>query len=262
MSLKIATWNVNSVRARLDSVLSWIDRARPDVLCMQEIKVVDDLFPREPFASRGYRVETFGQKTYNGVALLSREPFENVTRGFPDDKSDADRRLIAATVAGIRIVNVYVPNGRAVGSPFFQQKLDWLRRLRRALEEMTSPRDDLVLCGDFNVAPDDRDVYDPEGYRDQLHCHPEERKALAELAEYGLVDVLRRHHAEGGLYSWWDYRQGAFRRDLGLRIDIIYATAALAERCAAVTIDREPRKGPAPSDHTPVVAEITMSARA
>ncbi len=256
MTLKIATWNVNSVRARLDSVLGWLDRAQPDVLCMQEIKVVDELFPREPFESRGYRIETFGQKTYNGVALLSRLPLENVARGFPEENSDAERRLIAATAAGIRIVNVYVPNGRAVESPFFQQKLDWLRRLRRYLEEASSPGDALLVCGDFNIAPDDRDVYDPERYRNQLHCHPEERKALAELMEFGLVDALRSHHGEAGLYSWWDYRQAGFRRDMGLRIDMIYLTAVLAENCSAVMIDRAPRGGLSPSDHTPVIAEI------
>ncbi|MBI2963168.1 MAG: exodeoxyribonuclease III [Deltaproteobacteria bacterium] len=254
--MKLASWNVNSIRARLDRVVEWIDRNRPDVLCLQETKVADDLFPREPFESRGYQVTAFGQKTYNGVAIVSRQPAADVVRGLPLPNPDPGSRLLCATVADLRVVNVYVPNGRAVDSPYFAQKLDWLRRLSGYLDETARPSDAIVLCGDFNVAPEDRDVHDPAAYRDQVHCHPEERKALAEVAAFGLIDVVRRHHPESGLYSWWDYRQGAFHRNRGLRIDHVWATESVAARCSGAAIDRDARKGKQPSDHAPVIAEI------
>jgi exodeoxyribonuclease III len=254
--VKFATWNVNSIRARLDRVLEWLDRVAPDVLCMQETKVTDELFPREPFERRGYRVMAFGQKTYNGVAIASRRPLESTERGFAKHCADPGCRLIAATTADVRVVNVYVPNGRAVASPHFAAKLEWLRSLRRYLDDVARPNEAILVCGDFNVAPEDRDVYAPELFRNQVHCHPEERKALVEIAEFGLVDVFRRHHAESGLYSWWDYRLGAFHRNWGLRIDHIWASESLAARCTSASIDREARKGKQPSDHAPVVVEI------
>jgi exodeoxyribonuclease-3 len=253
--VKLASWNVNSIRARLDRVVEWLDRVGPDVLCMQETKVGDELFPLEPFRSRGYHAAIFGQKTYNGVAIVARSPLEGVVRGFPGDSETASR-LIAATVGGVRVVNVYVPNGRSVDSPHFALKLEWLRRLRRYLDETTRADERVAVCGDFNVAPEDRDVYDPVALRNQVHCHPEERKALAEVVAFGLVDVLRRRRPEAGLYTWWDYRQGAFHRNRGLRIDQIWMSEPLAARCTAVAIDREARKGKQPSDHAPVIAEI------
>jgi exodeoxyribonuclease-3 len=253
--VKLASWNVNSIRARLDRLVEWIDRVGPDVLCMQETKVSDDLFPLEPFRSRGYQATIFGQKTYNGVAIVARAALGRVDRGFPGD-SNPESRLIAATVDGVRLVNVYVPNGRAVDSPHFASKLEWLRRLRRYLDDTVRPDELVAVCGDFNVAPEDRDVYDPVAFRNQVHCHPEERKALAEVAAFGLVDVLRRHRPEAGLYSWWDYRQGAFHRNWGLRIDQIWMSEPLGARCTSASIDREARKGKQPSDHAPVIVDI------
>jgi exodeoxyribonuclease-3 len=254
--LKVVSWNVNSIRARLDRVVEWVDRTAPDVLCMQETKVADALFPREPFESRGYHVAVFGQPTYNGVAIVARTPIEQIACGLPEPNPDPGSRLIAATVAGVRVVNVYVPNGRAVDSPYFPMKLEWIRRLRAYLDESAKATDAIVVCGDFNVTPEDRDVYDPELLRNQIHCHPEERRALAEFAAFGLVDLFRRHHPEPGLFSWWDYRMGAFHRNWGLRIDQIWASGTVAERCTASSIDRDARKGKQPSDHAPVIAEI------
>jgi exodeoxyribonuclease-3 len=254
--LKLVSWNVNSIRARLHRVVEWIDRVNPDVLCLQETKVNDDLFPRDPFEARGYQLAVFGQKTYNGVAIASRTPLDRIDRGFPADPADSASRLIAATVAGIRVVNVYVPNGRSVDSPHFAQKLEWLRSLRGYLDATLTRGDAVAVCGDFNVAPEDRDVYDPEAFRNQVHCHPEERRALAELAEFGLIDLFRRYHPEPGFYSWWDYRQGALHRNWGLRIDHVWGSEALAARCSSASIDRDARKGKQPSDHAPVVVEI------
>ncbi len=257
-TLRLATWNVNSIRARVDRVASWLDREAPDVLCMQETKVTDDLFPREPFESRGYEVAFHGQKTYNGVAVVSRRGLSDVERGFPRGEGDSGSRLIAATVEGIRVLSAYVPNGRSVDSPQFGEKLEWLRRLRATLDETATPTQAIALCGDFNVAPEDRDVWDPVAFKDQVHCHPEERKRLAEVAAFGLVDVFRRHRPEPGIYTWWDYRQGAFHRNWGLRIDHIWMSEPLTARTTGVRIDREARKGPSPSDHVPVVAEIRL----
>ncbi len=257
-TLRLATWNVNSVRARVDRVASWLDREAPDVLCMQETKVADDLFPREPFEGRGYEVAFHGQKTYNGVAIASRHGLSGVERGFRRGEGDSGSRLIAATVEGIRVLSAYVPNGRAVDSPQFGEKLDWLRRLRATLDETATPTEPIALCGDFNVAPEDRDVWDPVAFKDKVHCHPEERKRLAEVAAFGLVDVFRRHRPEAGVYTWWDYRQGAFHRNWGLRIDHIWMSEPLAARTTAIRIDRDARKGPSPSDHAPVIVEIRV----
>jgi exodeoxyribonuclease-3 len=255
--MRIITWNVNSIRARVDRALALLARHEPDVLCLQETKVVDADFPREPFEQAGWHVETHGQPTYNGVALLSRRPPEAVERGLPDDGPDAPRRLLAGTFDGVRVIDVYVPNGKDAASEDFRFKLDWLARLERALAERQSPGDSLVLLGDFNIAPDDRDVYDPDAWRGKVHFHPLEHEALGRLHAWGLHDLLRWHHREGGLYSWWDYRGRAFRHDLGLRIDLILGTDPMAERCEACWIDREERAGPRPSDHAPVVADFT-----
>ncbi len=256
MPVKITTWNVNSIRQRLERVLAWIGRQAPDVLCLQETKVTDEDFPRDAFVAAGYRVETFGQKTYNGVALLAKAPLEDVERGLPDDAPDAQRRLIAATVEGLRIVNVYVPNGESLESEKFPFKLDWLARLERALAAALRADRPLVVLGDFNIAPEDRDVHDPEAWRGQVLFHPLEHAALARLRALGLTDLYRRHHAEAGRYTWWDYRMLGFPRNLGLRIDLILGTEAATKRSTACEIDRDERKGVKPSDHVPVTVEL------
>lgn len=252
--MRIATWNVNSVRSRLERVLAWTERERPDVLCLQEIKTTDDLFPLEPFVELGYRAEVFGQKTYNGVALLSLKPITRVVRNLPDDEPGAPSRLIAGTVGRVRIVNVYVPNGQSPESDKFVYKMDWLQRLRAFLEATAKPEDPLVLLGDFNIAPEERDVRYPDLWRGHIHFHPKEHAALARITSWGLHDLLRKHHEEGGLFSWWDYRQLAFQKNNGLRIDLILGTRKMLDRCTGVEIFRDERKGESPSDHVPVVA--------
>ena len=254
--VKIATWNVNSIRSRLDRVLDWTQRELPDVLCMQEIKTVDELFPAAPFVDLGYRIETYGQPTHNGVAILARKPLSNVVRGLPGDGPDAHRRLLAATLGKVRFVNVYVPNGQSPESEKFVYKMEWLDRLRAFLADSASPSDPLVLLGDFNIAPDERDVRYPEQWRGKIHFHPKEHAALARITSWGLSDLFRKHHEEGGFYSWWDYRRLAFQRNDGLRIDLVLGTAPILKRCKGSRIDREERKGEHPSDHVPVVVEI------
>jgi len=255
--MKIATWNVNGIRARQAQVQELIDREQPDVLCLQEIKTTDDGFPTDVFADLGYQAEVFGQKTYNGVAILSREPMTKVVRNLPDDEPDAPRRLIAATVGKIRIVNVYVPNGQSPESEKFVYKLDWLVRLRGFLDATAKPGGSLILLGDFNIAPEERDVRYIDLWRGHIHFHPREHQALARITSWGLYDLLRKHHEEGGLYSWWDYRQLAFQKNNGLRIDLILGTRPILKRCTGVEIHRDERKGESPSDHVPVVAEIS-----
>jgi exodeoxyribonuclease-3 len=252
--MKIATWNVNSVRARLPRLLGWLGRRRPDIVCLQETKVVDEDFPAAEIEAAGYRCAVFGQKTYNGVAVLARSEMSDVVRGLPDDPPDAQRRLIAVRVEGVRVVCVYAPNGGELGSEAYAFKLEWYRRLRRWLDEACDPASPLVLCGDLNVAPEDRDVWDPERWRGQTLFSEPEKAALAALTAWGLVDTLRLHRQEGGLYTWWDYRMGAFHRGWGLRIDHVLAAGPLAGRCLDVEIDRDERKGDKPSDHAPVVA--------
>jgi len=253
--MRLATWNVNSVRARLDRVLAWLSRHEPDLLALQETKVVDDAFPRLEIESLGYRVETYGQKTYNGVALLSRTPLEDVTRGLTGE--DPDARVIGARAGGIRVLNLYVPNGQEVGSEKYAGKLLWLDRLRSRLEEEHSPSEPLLLCGDFNIAPEDRDVYDPRRWKGKVLCSEPERERFRALLEWGLVDAIRSRTEEGGIYTWWDYRLSAFRRDWGLRIDHFLITNPLVSRVTSFTVDREERGGEQPSDHAPVVLELS-----
>ncbi len=254
--MRIATWNVNSLRARLEMVCNWLQQDGPDVICLQETKVTDDVFPLEPLTEAGYEAVFTGQKTYNGVAILSRLPLEDVALALPEAPGEDEKRFIAATIRGIHVVNVYVPNGQEVGSPKFDYKLAWLECLRTFLAATYTPDDALVLCGDFNVAPEARDVYDydAEKLEGEVLFHPDERAAFARLVAWGLGDTLRLHHQDEGLYSWWDYRGGAFRRNLGIRIDHILATPPLAQACTAVTLERELRRLPKPSDHIPVVA--------
>lgn len=254
--MKLATWNVNSVSARLPLVLKWLEAARPDVLCLQETKTIDEKFPAEALAALGYTSVTFGQRTYNGVAILSRSPAEDVQRGFPDDDETAHARLLAATVEGVRVVNVYIPNGAFVGSDKFFFKLDWMRRLRAFFDERYKKREKVLLCGDFNVAPEERDVHDPELWKGKILFSRREREALNEIKDWGFEDAFRLHTEEGGHFSWWDYRAGSFRRNAGLRIDHIWTSEKLAATCTASWIDKEPRTWERPSDHTPVVAEF------
>jgi exodeoxyribonuclease-3 len=256
--MTIATWNVNSIRARHERVLAWLAAAQPDVLCLQEVKVQEAEFPAIEFRAAGYSAAVFGQKTYNGVAILSREPPEDVVRGLADAGAEADSqaRLIAATIGGVRVLSAYVPNGETVGSEKWAYKLRWLERLRAYLDVRCDPERPLVLCGDLNVAPEPRDVYDPAAWEGEVLFHPEARAALERVRSWGLIDVLRRHHAEPGLYSWWDYRQLAFPKNRGLRIDHVFASEPYARRSQDAFIDREARKGKQPSDHAPVVAKF------
>ncbi len=255
--MKVATWNVNSVLARTENVVSWLETARPDVACLQETKCIDDRFPCVEFETQGYGSALFGQATYNGVAVLSRAPVEVLRRGLPDDREDAQRRLLDIRTQGVRIINVYAPNGERVGSDKYSFKLAWYGRLRQYLDDHCRNDEPLILCGDFNVAPDERDVYDPLVWEGRILFSIPEREALQSLVSWGLVDLFRVHHAEPGLFSWWDYRAGAFRRNQGLRIDHVLATAPMAERCTGVEIDRQVRAKERPSDHAPVIAEFT-----
>ena len=252
--MKIATWNVNSITARLPLVKQWLETARPDVLCLQELKCTDEKFPAEELSELGYKSEVFGQRTYNGVAIVSQAPCTDVRRGLPDDEEGAQARLIAATVGGVRLVNVYVPNGQFVGSDKYRFKLEWMQRLRRFFDKEYEQSEQVLLCGDFNVAPEERDVHDPLQWEGHVLFSKYERKALEKIREWGFIDSFRLHHEEGGHYSWWDYRQGSFRRDNGLRIDHIWVSEPLAKRCTESWIDKEPRTWERPSDHTPVIS--------
>jgi exodeoxyribonuclease-3 len=254
--MKLATWNVNSVGARLPLVLKWLEAAQPDVLCLQETKCTDDKFPADAFTALGYESATHGQRTYNGVAILSRVPLTKVQKGFPDDDETAHARLLAATADGVRVVNVYIPNGAFVGSDKFFFKLDWMRRLRAFFDESYKKREKVLLCGDFNVAPEERDVHDPSAWAGKILFSHREREALAEIKDWGFEDAFRLHTEGDGHFSWWDYRAGSFRRNAGLRIDHIWTSEKLAADCTASWIDKEPRAWERPSDHTPVVAEF------
>ncbi len=254
----IATRNVNSIRARLERVTSWLHSHSPDVLCLQETKVVDADFPSRELRTLGYEVAVHGQKTYNGVAILSRTPLSDVTCGFGDGEDEAGARLLGATVGGVRVYSAYVPNGQVVGGEQYALKLRWLERLGRMLAERDEFAGRTALCGDFNIAPEERDVHDPDFWRTQVLFHPTARAALQRLCAPGLVDVFRQHEPGTGIYSWWDYRQLAFPKNLGLRIDLILASHELAERCRGAAIDRSARAGAGASDHAPVHARFEL----
>lgn len=254
--MKLVTWNLNSIRARTERLLAWLAIEQPDVVCLQETKVEDSAFPVDAMRAAGYEVAIFGQRSYNGVAIASRLPLADVTRGLGDDEPDEEARVIAATVGDLRIVNVYVPNGQELTSEKFPYKLAWYGRLRRLLERTSSPTASLVVCGDMNVTADDRDVWSPEKWAGKIHCSAPERAALAELKAFGLVDLFRKFNPDGGVYSWWDYRGVSFFKNQGLRIDHLLATAPVAARCTACTIDRNARKGQDASDHAPVTAVL------
>jgi len=253
--MKIASWNVNSLKVRLPQVLAWLAAHEPDVLALQETKLADDNFPAAAFADAGWQVRFSGQKTYNGVALVAREPVTDVVTDLPG-LEDPQRRVLGATVGGVRVYNLYVPNGSEVGSDKFAYKLDWLAHLHRHLREELGRHEDVLVTGDFNIAPADADVHDPAALAGQIHCSEPERAALGELLALGLEDTFRRFEQPEASYSWWDYRAAAFRRNLGLRIDLVLASKALAGRCLAAGIDIDPRRHERPSDHAPVLAEF------
>jgi len=253
--MKIATWNVNSVRVREGRLVAFLAREQPDVLCLQELKVVDGDFPHEAVRAAGYEAVTFGQKTYNGVGLLARVgvPMENVTRSFEDGDDDAQARVIAADVMGLRVVSIYVPNGGEVGTDKWAYKHSWLKRLRAYAQKLDLTRR-VAICGDINIAPEARDVAKPDRWKNSVLFHPELTAAFQDLLAIGLVDTQRLHHADSGPFTWWDYRMLAFPKGDGLRIDHIFASASLASSCTEVRVDRDERKGAQPSDHAPLIA--------
>jgi len=254
--VKIATWNVNSLKVRLEHVLAWIAREQPDVLALQETKTRDDNFPLDAFSERGYSSIFSGQAGYNGVAIVSRIPPDAVTLEIGGGYVDEQKRVLGATFGRLRIWSVYVPNGESVESDKFRYKLGWLAALRDLLAAELERHPHLLVAGDFNVAPEDRDVYDPAAWEGHVLCSPPERAALAAIRDLGLDDTFRLFEQTPGTYSWWDYRAGMFRRNRGLRIDLMLASRALSQICSSCRIDREPRGWDRPSDHVPVVAEF------
>lgn len=255
--MKLATWNVNSIRARLEHVLDWLATNRPDVLCLQETKVVDADFPLEAIRAAGYHAAYVGQKSYNGVATITRMPPTDVVTA-PSGLDGEQKRALAVTVDNLRVVNVYVPNGERIGSDKYDFKLRWLEALRQYLAADLARYPQLAIVGDFNVAPEDRDVYDPVAWQNQVLVSEPEREALRAVMDVGLIDAFRRFEQPAESYSWWDYRQGAFRRNRGLRIDHILCSTALAPHCTRCSIDRTPRAKERPSDHAPVIAEFGL----
>lgn len=253
--LRIASWNVNSLKVRLPHVLDWLATVQPDVLGLQETKTVDADFPAEALREAGYAVAYSGQKTYNGVALLSRTPAEDVVTDLPG-LADPQRRVLGATVGDLRVLNLYVPNGQEVGTDKYAYKLDWLEKLATCVEAELERHPKLVVMGDFNIAPDDRDVHDPQAWRGKILCSEPERAAFARLLALGLVDTFRLFEQPPATFSWWDYRAAGFRRNLGLRIDHVLASPALAGRCTASRVDVAPRRLERPSDHAPAIAEF------
>jgi exodeoxyribonuclease-3 len=272
--MRIATWNVNSLRARLEKVTWWLERARPDVLLMQETKLADDDVPRAVFGALGYELAHHGEGRWNGVAIASRVGIADVVANFgmplrpsatpevSDDEPLAEARMVSAVCDGIRVVSLYAPNGRVVGSPFYHAKLAWYERLARWLRDARDPGEPLVLGGDFNVAPEDVDVWDPTACHGGTHVSEAERQAFARLREWGLVDAYREHHREAGRFTWWDYRAGNFHKNFGMRIDHLLVTTPIAKRTIWAEIDREARKGkPVPSDHAPLVVDVDERGR-
>ena len=255
--MRIATWNVNSVRARLERLVPWLRQHEPDVVCLQETKCVDEQFPREPIEDLGYQIALHGQRTYNGVAILARDAIEDVARGFGVETFDGEARALGATIGDLMVLNVYVVNGREVGHERYDYKLEWLGALRDFVSERFPMDEKVVVCGDFNVTFDDRDVYDPERWRERILCSTPEREALAGVLGVGLEDSLRRFHEEGGVFTWWDYRTRGFERgNRGLRIDHVLLSPPAMDVCSSVEVDVDARRGKKPSDHAPVVATI------
>jgi len=253
--VKIATWNVNSLRVRIGHVLDWLQRENADVLALQETKTKDEDFPIDAFTEIGYQVQFSGQPTYNGVAIISRREMTDVRTDL-DGLDDPQRRVLAATIDGIRIHNLYVPNGQSVDSDKYQYKLKWLQALKDQVAQELAEHPNSILLGDFNIAPENRDVHDPAAWEGKVLCSDRERDALNTLMNLGFVDVFRNFEQDEKSYSWWDYRAAAFRRNMGLRIDLILASGVLPAGCTACRIDVDPRRLERPSDHTPVIAEF------
>ena len=254
--MKLATWNVNSLKVRLPHLTDWLAQARPDIVCLQELKLEDAKFPRAELQAAGFECAVSGQKTYNGVAILSAQPSTDVRMGIPGFQ-DEQRRVVAATIGGLRVVCVYCPNGQAVGSEKYDYKLRWFAALKAYLATELERHPALAVAGDFNVAPEDRDVHDPKAWEGQVHVSEAERAAWRALLDLGLKDAFRLFAQPEKVFSWWDYRMVAFRRNAGLRIDQILVSAELARRCTACSIDKAPRKLERPSDHAPVIAEFS-----
>jgi exodeoxyribonuclease-3 len=258
--VKLVTWNVNSIRQRLPRVLAFLERTTPDIVCMQETKVLDEAFPTEEFAAAGYVSVSFGQKAYNGVALLARDEPTDVVRGFPGDPAATESRVLAARIGDLHVIDVYAINGKAVATPTYELKLAWFDALAAWIRDTCDPAGDLIVAGDFNVAPADEDVHDVDRWRDKNLASEPERAKIAALREWGLIDLQRQHAGGPGPFTWWDYRLGAFHRGWGLRIDLVFAGRAVADRCVAVEVDREERKPTAgegkPSDHAPVIVTL------
>jgi len=258
--VRLATWNVNSLGARLPLVLEWMETNRPDILCMQETKLADEAFPAAAFAELGYDSAHHGDGRWNGVAIASRVGLDRPVCGLGSEEDAHGCRMLAATCGGVRVHSVYVPNGRSLDSEHYRFKLDWLARLRAYLAQHADPAGEVAVCGDFNIAPDDADVWDPAAFTGATHVSAPERAALREILDWGLEDVFRRFHPDGGVFSWWDYRAGNFHKGMGMRIDLVLLSKALAARAVSAEIDRNARKkspkGNKPSDHTLVVVEL------
>lgn len=260
----IATWNVNSIGVRLPHVLTWLVENKPDVLCIQETKTTDDKFPQAKFHELGYNVEFCGEKSYNGVAIISKAKALSVQKGFVGEPEGASKRLIEVKLESpiaklpISILNVYIPNGSEVGAEKYFYKLNWLEQLHQYISTRNKVDDLFLVCGDFNIATEDRDVWDAEALAGQILLSPAERESLQKIRDWGLVDTFRLHNQESKQYSWWDYRMGAFRRNMGMRIDHIWVTPELAKHCLSCVIDSAPRRLEKPSDHAPVVAEFAI----
>lgn len=251
--MRITTWNVNSLRVRMEHLCRWLADNAVDAIALQELKLADEHFPRAEIEALGLQAACYGQKTYNGVAILARSPLAAIENGMPSDP-DPQRRVIAATIGSLRLVNVYVPNGQAVDSEKYTYKLAWLERLRAYLASLLESHPHVLVVGDFNIAPEDRDVHDPAAWEGSVHVSAPERAALAKITALGFTDLFRRFEQPEHSWSWWDYRMNAFRRNHGLRIDLMLASSELAKHCTACTIDRAPRTWERPSDHAPVTA--------
>jgi exodeoxyribonuclease III len=260
--VKIVTWNINSLRARQERVFPWIEQHRPEVVCFQELKLEDADFPTDAYRDLGYHVATLGQKTYNGVAILSLDPLDDVTRGFADGGDESQARFLTATTYGMRVMSAYFPNGQGVGTEKYLYKLAWMKRLQAHLATRVAVDQPIALCGDFNVAPADLDVHDPALWREGIMCSTPERNALEAIRQLGFVDSLRLKHPDLRVFTWWDYRQLSFPKGKGLRIDHLFLTPPLADRLVDVTVDREQRKGKGASDHAPVTAVLRATVTA
>lgn len=254
---KLASWNVNSLKIRLEQVLEWFDAAEIDVLALQETKLIDEQFPSTAFLEKGYYIAYSGQKTYNGVAVISRQLITEVVTDVPEF-IDPQRRILASTIGGIRLINLYVPNGSAVDSDKYLYKLNWLEKVTAFIQEQLTRYEQVAVVGDFNIAPDDRDVHDPVEWEGSILVSPPEREAFQSLLSLGLHDSFRRFPQEEGFFSWWDYRAAGFRRNRGLRIDHVLLNHTLYELCTLSSIDKGPRKAERPSDHAPVWVELTL----